>query len=230
MMRAAKLAMDMRLRPFEAAKAMRRLFKKPGETRQVFILLRALRGRSGLRSFRRFAASATGAAVLRERRSLFAALRDRAALGQLPPGTLGHAYQEFMEGQNLSAEDLMQASQVWEQEVLPPDAMLYRDRMLAAHDLAHVLTGYGRDPLGEYCLLAFMYAHTRNIGMVTIVAMRWPRLSSAARRAVAEAWRNGRKARWLPEQDFEALLPRSLKAARHELGIADPVCYRAIAP
>ena len=226
-MRAAKL-MDMRLRPFEAAKAIIRLFKNPGETRQVLVLLRALRGRSGLRSFRRFAASETGAAVLHERRSLLAALQDRAALGQLPADTVGHAYQEFMDCHSLSAEGLMQALQDSEQEVLPPDAMLYRERMLAAHDLIHVLTGYGRDPLGEYCLLAFMYAHTRNLGMVTIIAMRWPRLSSAERHAVAEAWRNGRKARWLPEQDFEALLPRSLKAARHELRIADPVYYRAI--
>ncbi len=135
-----------------------------------------------------------------------------------------------MDGQNLSAEGLMQASQDWGQEVLPPDAMLYRERMLAAHDLTHVLTGYGRDPLGEYCLLAFMYAHTRNLGMMTIVAMRWPRLSSAARRAVAEAWRNGRKAQWLLGQDFEALLPRLLKAVRHELRISDPDCYRAIIP
>jgi ubiquinone biosynthesis protein COQ4 len=229
-MRAVKLAMDMRFRPFNAAKAIRQLFRNPGDTQQVFIVLRALRGRSGLRSFRRFAASVTGAAVLRERRPLLAALQNRAALGQLPPGTVGHTYKEFMDGQNLSAEGLMQASQDWGQEVLPPDAMLYRERVLAAHDLTHVLTGYGRDRLGEYCLLAFMYAHTRNLGMMTIVAMRWPRLSSAERRAVAEAWRNGRKAQWLLGQDFEALLPRSLKAVRHELGISDPDCYRAIIP
>jgi ubiquinone biosynthesis protein COQ4 len=229
-MRAVKLAMDMRLRPFEAARAIRRLFRNPGDTKQVLILLRALRGRSGLRSFRRFAASATGAAILRERRSLLAALQDRAALAQLAPDTVGHAYQEFMDGQNLSAESLVQASRGWQQEILPPDATLFRERMLAAHDLTHVLTGYGRDPLGEYCLLAFMYAHTRNLGMMTIVAMRWPRLSSAARRAVAEARRNGRKAQWLLGQDFEALLPRSLIAVRHELGISDPVCYRAVVP
>jgi ubiquinone biosynthesis protein COQ4 len=228
---AAKLAMDMRLRPFEAAKAIRRLFRKPGDTRQIFIVLRALRGRSGLHSFRRFAASATGATVLRERRSLLAALQDRAPLGRLPLDTMGHAYREFMEGHNLSAEGLMQAAgEEWGQEVLPPAAILYRERMLAMHDLIHVLTGYGRDPLGEYCLLAFMYAHTRNLGMLTIVAMGWLRLPSPARRALAEAWRNGREAHWLPGQDFEALLPRSLKAARHELGISDPVCYRAIVP
>src|SRR5580700_8054616 len=116
-MLAAKLAMDMRLRPFEAAKAIRQLFRTPGDTRQIFILLRALRGRSGLRSFRRFAASATGATVRRDRRSLLAALQDRAALVQLPPDTVGHAYREFMVGHNLSAEHLRQAAEeVWGQE------------------------------------------------------------------------------------------------------------------
>lgn len=227
-MPAARPAIDTRLRPFAAVKAIRQLLRKPGDTRQIFIVLRALRGRSGLHSFRRFAASATGATVIRERRSLLAVLQDRTALGRLPPDTVGHAYQEFMDGHNLSAEGLMQASGEWGQEVLPPAAMLYRERMLAAHDLIHVLTGYGRDPLGEYCLLAFMYAHTRNLGMLAIVAMGWLRLPSAARRALAEAWRNGREAHWLPGQDFEALLPHSLKDARHELRISDPVCYCAI--
>ena len=66
--------------------------------------------------------------------------------------------------------------------------------------------------------------------MAMIVVMGWPRLPSAARRAVAEAWRNGRKARWLPEQDYEALLPRPLETVRRELAIADPACYRAIKP
>ena len=226
----AEPAIDMRLRPFEAVRAVRRLLKNPGDTRQVFIVLRAMRGRSGLRSFRRFAASATGAAILRERRCLRATLQDRAALAQLASGTMGRAYLEFMDGQDLSAESLMEASQTWKQEGLPPDAMLYLERALAAHDLTHVLTGYGRDRLGEYCLLAFMYAHTRNPGMAMLVAMGWARLSSAARRAVAEAWRNGRKARWLLDQDYEALLPRSLETIRRELGIADPVRYRAIAP
>jgi ubiquinone biosynthesis protein COQ4 len=225
-----KPVIDTRLRPFEAAKAVRRLFSNPLDTRQIFIILRAMRGRSGLRSFRRFAASATGVAILRERRRLLTTLQDCAALAQLPPGTMGRVYLEFMDGQNLSAEGLMEASQDRERDVLPPDAMLYRERMLAAHDLTHVLTGYGREPLGEYCLLAFMYAHTRNLGIAMIVAMGWPRLSFAARRAVAEAWRNGRKARWLPEQDFEALLPRSLEVIRHELRISDPVRYRAIVP
>jgi ubiquinone biosynthesis protein COQ4 len=222
--------MDTRLRPFVAAKAVRRLLNNPDDTAQVFVIFRAMRGRSAQKTFRRFAASSTGAAILRDRRSLLATLEDKAALVGLPDGSVGRAYADFMAGQNLSADGLVQASQSWEQDTVPPEVNLFRERMRDAHDLNHVLTGYGRDPLGEMCLLAFMFAHTRNLGMAMIVGMAWPRLPSAARRAVAEAWRNGRKARWFPEQDFEALLPRPLEEVRRELAIADPACYRALKP
>jgi len=223
-------ALDTRLRPFEAIKAVRRLLNNPDDTSQVFIIFRAMRGRSAQRTFRRFASSTTGAAILRDRRSLLAALENSAALAQLPEGSVGRAYADFMAGQNLSADGLVQASQSWEQDTVPPEVSLFRERMRDAHDLNHVLTGYGRDPLGEICLLAFMYAHTGNLGMAMIVVMGLTRVPAAARPAVIEAWRNGRKASWFPGQDYEALLSRPLTVARRELSINDPVRYRAVKP
>jgi ubiquinone biosynthesis protein COQ4 len=124
---------------------------------------------------------------------------------------------------------LVQASQSWENEPLPPEFELFRERMRDAHDLTHVLTGYGRDPLGEVCLLAFMHAHSRNFGMALIALMSLKNMPRAARRAVFEAWRNGRKAHWLQDQDFEALLPRPLEHVRRTLMIADPGLYRVLA-
>ena len=50
-------ALDTRLRPFEAIKAVRRLLNNPDDTSQVFIIFRAMRGRSAQRTFRRFASS-----------------------------------------------------------------------------------------------------------------------------------------------------------------------------
>ena len=98
------------------------------------------------------------------------------------------------------------------------------------HDLTHVLTGYGRDPLGEVCLLAFMHAHNRNAGAGLIVLMSLKRMPRPGRRAVFEAWRNGRKAQWFQDQDYEALLPRQLNEVRRALNIADPSLYRAVMP
>jgi ubiquinone biosynthesis protein COQ4 len=222
--------MDTRLRPFVAAKAVRRLLNNPDDTAQVFVIFRAMRGRSAQKTFRRFATSSTGAAILHDRRSLLATLEDSATLAGLPDGSVGRAYADFMVGQNLSADGLVQASQSWEQDTVPPEVNLFRERMRDAHDLNHVLTGYGRDPLGEICLLAFTYAHTGNLGMAMIVVMGLTRVPKAARPAVLEAWRHGRKARWLPGQDYEALLSQPLAEARRELSIADPVRYRAVMP
>jgi ubiquinone biosynthesis protein COQ4 len=61
-----------------------------------------------------------------------------------------------------------------------------------------------------------------------IVLMSLKGMPQAARRAVFEAWRNGRKARWLQDQDFEALLPRPLDEIRRALSIAEPGRYRAV--
>jgi len=222
----ALLANDTRLKPFDALRAVRRLFAT-GDTKEIFTIFRALRGRSGIKAFRRFQQSPTGSAVLRERRVLLNTLTDRAALSALPAGSVGRAYFDFMEEERLTADGLVQASQDWENDPVPPDVKLFRDRMRDAHDLTHTVTGYGRDPLGEICLLAFMYAHSRNLGMAFIVAMSWGRLPKPARAAVREAWRNGKTARWMQDMDWEALLPRPLAEVRRESAIADPGLYRA---
>ena len=46
--------------------------------------------------------------------------------------------------------------------------------------------------------------------------------------AVIQAWRNGRKARWLPAEDYEALFAEPLEAARARLRIAEPSVYLSI--
>ncbi|MHB1205038.1 MAG: Coq4 family protein [Rhodospirillaceae bacterium] len=227
----AQVAIDTRLHPLTALRAVRHMAEHPGDpgnTRQVFVILRAMRGRSGLKAFRRFAASPTGADLLRSRPSLLATLRDRAGLARLPEGSVGRGYLDFMEGERLSADGLVQATDEWEGDEALPDLRFFRARMRDAHDLTHILTGYGRDPLGEICLLTYMYAHSRNLGMLMIVAMGWLKMPKFARAAVVEAWRNGRKARWFQDLDFETLLPRPLDEVRHELGVVAPARYIAL--
>jgi len=222
----AQSALDTRLRPFEAVKAVRRLMANPEATEEVFVVLRAMRGRSGIALFRRFAQSRMGARILMEKRSLIAALCDRATLAALPPGSLGREYHRFMASENLSAEGLVAPSQAYRDDMVPEDVALFRDRMRDMHDLTHILTGYGRDPLGELCLLAFMYPHTGNLGMALIVLMGFGRLESrAARKAVIEAWRHGRKARWFADMDWEAMLPEPLSKLRPFFDVAKPAAY-----
>jgi hypothetical protein len=81
---AAKMpAPDTRLHPLTAFRAARTLIAT-GDTKQVFILLRAMRGRSGVRNFRRFAQSAVGRTVLAQKRDLLPCSRTARAWAGLP--------------------------------------------------------------------------------------------------------------------------------------------------
>src|SRR6478672_3007319 len=110
---------DTRLRPLKALRAASALMAHPDDTRQVFEVIAALRGRSGQRGFARFAASAVGQAVL----------ADHPALAALPEGSLGRDYLAFMQAENLSAAGLMEASLTEDVQRLGPDARHFRDRM-----------------------------------------------------------------------------------------------------
>ena len=217
-----------RLRPLKAMRAFR-VLQATGDTRQVFVILRAMRGKALINTFRRFAQSALGKKVLAERRDLLPALADREGLRSLPQDSLGRAYLAFMEEEQLSAEGLVQASENWEDDPMPPDIDLFRARMRELHDVSHVVTGYGRDPLGELCLLTFTYRQFGNLGRLLIVAMAWSQIPKPGRAAVFEAWRNGKSCAWLGDQDWEALLARPLDEVRRSLSLTLPRRYPPVA-
>ena len=223
-------APDTRLHPIAAWRAVRALMRDREDTRQVFLLMDALRGKTTLRQFRRFQQSETGRAVLAERRKLLGRLSDRPALAVLPPGTLGRSYHEFMAAEHLSAEGLVEASRM--RETLPPgeDMTLFRERSREMHDLLHIVTGYGRDPLGEACLTAFSFAQTGLKGFALIATVAAQRISRArpglaVRRAVFEGYQRGRRAAWLVATDWEKLLPEPLEAIRARYRITPPAYY-----
>ena len=219
-----------RLHPIVALRAMRNLTRDREDTRQVFLLMDALRGKTTLRQFERFRKTQTGRTVLAERRQLLDRLRDRQRLAALPPGTLGRAYLEFMASENLSAEGLVEASQF--RERLPADEpmTLFRERSREMHDLLHVVAGYGRDPLGEACLAAFTFAQTGLKGFALIAVVAAHRIARArpghkVRRAVFEGYRRGRRAEWLVAADWETLLGRPVEAIRSLYRVTPPLLY-----
>jgi ubiquinone biosynthesis protein COQ4 len=222
-----------RLHPVAAFRAIRKLKQNREDTRQVFLLMDALRGKTSLRQFARFRETPTGHAVLAERRQLLDRLNDRDRLAALPPGTLGRGYYEFMAAENLSAQGLVEASQF--EETLPPgeDITLFRKRSREMHDLFHVVTGFGRDPLGEACLTGFSYAQSGLKGFAVIalwaaqrIARRLP--GQPVRRAVFEGYRLGRRAQWLYAADWEALLAEPVATIRTHYRIGEPHHYRQV--
>ena len=221
-----------RLHPIAALRAVRKLMSNGEDTRQVFLLIEALRGKTTLRQFARFRQTETGRAVLDERRRLFDRLSDRASLAALPKGSLGRAYYDFMAAENLSAEGLVEMSKIRRPPV-PDDVTLFRERNREMHDLLHIVTGYGRDPLGEACLVAFSYAQTRLKGFAVIAVFAARRIARSrpgqpVRRAVLEGYRDGRSAGWLPGADWEALLAQPVEAIRAQYAVKTPNYYRTI--
>lgn len=223
-----------RLHPIAALRAMRNLLRDREDTRQVFLLMEALRGKTTLRQLARFRRSETGRAILAERRSLLARLSDRASLATLPAGSLGHAYYEFVASENLSADGLAELSKI----LRPPevdDVTWFRERNRDMHDLLHVTAGYGRDPLGEACVVAFSFAQTRLKGFAVIATVGAFRIArrlrgEPVRRAVYEAYRQGRRAAWVIGADWENLLAQPLESVRAQLGVSAPVYYPQILP
>jgi ubiquinone biosynthesis protein COQ4 len=227
--------LDTRLHPIVAYRALRQLIRNREDTRQVFLLVAALRGKSTLRQFARLRASATGRALLARRPSLLAALSDRAALETMPAGSLGRAYYDFMTSENLSAEGLVEASKIREAPPPADEMTWFRERSREMHDLLHIVAGYGRDPLGEVCVLAFTFAQSWQKGLGVIAAVGAYRTKRRLRdqpiwRAVWQAYRQGRRAGWLLDADWENLLPQSLEQVRAQFGIRPPTWYPRILP
>ena len=221
-----------RLRPNPALRAVRKLMRNGEDTQQVFLLIEALRGKTTLRQFARVRQTETGRAVLGENRRLLDRLSDRASLAALPAGTLGRGYYDFMAAEDLSAEGLVEMSKI----TRPPasdDVTLFRERGREMHDLLHVVTGYGRDPLGEACLVAFSFAQTglKGFAVIAVYAARKiarSRPDQPVRRAVVEGYRHGRSAGWLPGADWEALLDQPVEAIRARFAVKPPTYYRTI--
>jgi len=215
-----------RRRPLEAAAALRRLVANPEDTAQVFVIMRALSGDALVQGHARFAKTDVGAAVLREERDLLDVLCDRARLHSMPEGSLGRTYLDFVEANGIAAEGLVEASEPTAEDYtdLTPSEGHYARRLRDQHDLWHVLTGYSTQPYGEVCVVAFSYPQTTNLGFAAIALIGALKIAkeSGSRQIFRDAWeayRRGRRARWLPGADWEALLARPLAQVRAELGI-----------
>src|SRR5215831_3622445 len=221
-----------RLHPIAALRAVRNLMSNREDTHQVFLLIEALRGKTTLRQLARFRQTETGRAVLGENRRLLDRLSDRASLAALPAGSLGRAYFDFMAAENLSSEGLVELSKI-HRPPTPDDVTLFRERNREMHDLLHVVTGYGRDRLGEACLVAFSFAQTGLKGFAVIAIYAARKIARSRRgqpvwRAVFEGYRHGRCAGWLPGADWESLLAEPVGTIRAQFRVKPPTDYQRI--
>ncbi len=222
-----------RMQPRVAFKALRELIANPEDTPKVFEVIRALSGPSLVKAYRRFMTTPSAKQILSRDHDLIDVLRDRETLRALPAGSFGRRYYDFIYGESLSADGLVEASANADASVedLDPNFVRFGDRIRDQHDLWHTLTQYGRDELGELCLLAFTYAQMRNrgVGLIVLAGMYQFR-EFFGNRIVSIVWgafQDGRRASWLPAEDWERLLPLPIDDVRRILAIPEPKTYRS---
>jgi len=226
-----------KFRPVHALVSAIRLILNKDDTRQVFEVVTALSRGSARRLFERFVTTPYGRRVVTEPVKLEEILGDFARLRAMPAGSLGRAYVDFMDEAGFTPQGLIAAADeagVGMKEY-PELAEFQRafTHLEVSHDLWHVLTGYGRDPLGEICNLAFTRRQTQNPGLRLIIfmglsAIKLERWSMPALKAVRQAAIMGDNVDFLLQHDVDALLVRPLKEVRAELGVFKPSVYDAI--
>jgi ubiquinone biosynthesis protein COQ4 len=142
-----------------------------------------------------------------------------------------------MEEEDLSLIDFADASLASMSEFDYDDrrAWILAQRLRDMHDLIHVVTGYGRDLLGEMAVLSFSGGRrTTSDNYRTSFILRLAQRKFARKgrpdavRVLREATERGAKAAFLPAVDWEALLALPLPLVRDRLGISPPPEYRPI--
>ncbi|MAE96552.1 MAG: hypothetical protein CL910_18040 [Deltaproteobacteria bacterium] len=187
----------------------------------------ALAGPMVQREFDRFAQDPVGQRLLAEqpRRELNELLKDEDALAAMPKGSFADAYLGYMglEGMG-SADDFLAAADLekkgkrfgWSE-----DQLWFVRRMANSHDLFHVMSGYGRDIIGEIGVDAYTAGQIRLLPLRLLLAyffflkpsspIGWPLF-------VIRCYRHGRRTPSLSCVDYEAIFELPLDEARRRVG------------
>ncbi len=225
-----------RRRPLKALRHFRELIRNKEDTTQVFHVIQALNGDSFQKQFVKFATSEKGRKRLEENIYLPPLLDNHDWLRTLPDDSFGRAYLNFMETEGLTAQGLVDeyAGSSIDRDYGHPDMNIYGDRLRDTHDMLHVLTGYGRDALGEASVLGFSHAQHGGPGVIFIAYGAALEIRKTAPKgapvlkSVTEARKIGKAAQDIVYEDVMALLPLPLEEVRARLGITMPTHYHEV--
>lgn len=220
-------------KPLVAYKHMQNLIADKEDTEQVFHIIEALNGNALERDLRSFAKTPEGERAMADRFYIPDVLDNHEYLKTLPVGSVGRAYQNFMEREGLSAAGLVaETDKFWKDKPrFEDDIEWYGDMRRDTHDMLHIMSGYGRDALGEACVLNFTVGQHGGMGAKFIAIMAGRQIKKLAprgtpiRAALKEASRNGKAAQVIARTDIRDLIKEDLNEARERLGIKPPTQY-----
>ena len=224
---------EAKYRPLRAIQNFQMLMKDKEDTAAVFRIFESLPSKDFLPRIAELSLSERGTYLRQTEPCLVDILDDHATLRRTPKGSLAHAYCDFMEAEGLSAAGLVAESDRAGRPRFPDLVEWYINRSRDTHDLFHVLTGYGRDALGEASVLLFTHGQSPSQGHLLIGYAGAANIKKMAKGtkapvfgAVREAHRTGKGAPPLINQPIRQLLERPLEDVRAELRIPQPVQYR----
>lgn len=211
-----------------------KLVEDKEDTEQVFHIIEATKGKASHKQAADFIRSPEGQRFLREETDIPASLDDHARWADLPPNSVAQRYIAFMKREGLTAKGLVEESHKWAPPEKRPQDLTewYFNRLRDTHDLFHVLTGYGRDALGEACLLGFSYAqnHNRGVQFIAYAGARQIKKRTGTQApifsAVREGQRLGKAAAKLAHVDVEMVMRKDIDEVRAELRVGKPLVYR----
>ena len=224
---------EAKYRPLRALQNFRMLMRDKEDTAAVFRIFESLPSKDFLPRIADLVVSEKGEYLRSTEPYLPEILDDHAMLRRTPKGSLAHAYCDFMESEGLSAAGLVAESERAGRPRFPDLVEWYINRTRDTHDMFHILTGYGRDALGEASVLLFTHGQMPSQGHLLIGYAGAANIRNMVKpskapvmRAVREAHRIGKGAPQLIAQPIRQLLERPLAEVRAEMKIPEPVHYR----
>jgi len=219
--------------PFRAIRHFRNLLKDKENSSEVYYLIESLNGRERLREFRRFLKRNADNEWISKKRFLPDLLDNHNALSTTPQSSVGQYYIRFKTDENLTAEELVRSFENIADDFPVYDDVLqwYTERCRDIHDLMHILTDYGRDALGEACVLSFSFGQNRGRGALFLsiltgfVVKQHSPSGAPVFSAIYEALMNGFRASKLVDQDISELLNEPIAAAKSRMNIGQPRHY-----
>ena len=220
-------------RPLRAVRNFQALIKDKEDTSLVFKIFESLPSKGFLPRVRELSLSDHGAMLRANEPRLPEILDDHTALRRTPKGSLAHAYCDFMEAEGLSAAGLVAEAERLGRPKYPDLVQWFMERSRDTHDLFHILTGYGRDALGEACVLLFTHGQAPSQGHLLIgyagaanIKKTLKGSKAPVMGAVRQAQRTGKGAPPLIAQPIRELLAQPLEDVRTLLRIPQPTVYR----
>lgn len=196
------------------------LIKDLYQTEKVFRIIDSIEDDKYWTPVIQYLQSVPSAATALEKKTLISSF-NLDEMGQLPLGTLGRSYHDYLKSQNLDPYFYPNIATTNTQQYI-------RLHLYQSHDLWHIATGFGTDPAGELGLQAFYIAQVPSAvpgiilaaGILNCVFFH-PEDLNRRMSAIMLGWNMGKKSKLLFGVEWSGLWSQSLDKIRKDFSIPE---------